>query len=55
MIGQYSDTDFTSAFPNASISHRNGYRTAITSYGRYTTNYWVQHSDGSWTNTKCSA
>lgn len=28
---------------------------AIIKYGKYTYNYWTQHSDGSWTNYDCKS
>jgi len=40
-------------YPDAQITQASGKRTAITRYGRNTVNYWVQYSDGSWTNYDC--
>lgn len=53
MIGQLTDGEFVEKL---SISGGNvDYITkkAVIRYGKYTYNYYVQHSDGSWTNTEC--
>jgi len=52
-IGTHSDAEFMAQYPDAQITQASGKRTAITRYGRNTVNYWVQYSDGSWTNYDC--
>lgn len=49
--GQLSDAEFKAYYPHAKINYSKGLATIR--YGKYTTNYWVQHSDGSWTNYDC--
>ena len=51
MVGQLTDMEFRTKYPTAMI--RNDSRTAITYYGKYTINYWIQHEDYSWTNYDC--
>ena len=53
MTGQLSDQEFIDQYPNAQMYHRNGSRFAITTYGKYTVNYWIQYPDASWTNYNC--
>ena len=50
MIGQLSNDEFKTSYPNATIKS-NG--KAITKYGKSTLNYWTQHNDISWTNYDC--
>lgn len=54
MEGQLSNNQFREEFPNAQICFQHGSVLATTFYGEYTTNYWRQHEDGSWTNYYCS-
>lgn len=49
--GQLTHEQFLTSYPQARINAHAG--TAITLYGKYTVNYWHQHSDGSWTNYDC--
>ena len=51
MIGQISNEEFISNYPNAKKNCSTN--KAITFYGRNTVNYWIQHSDNSWTNYDC--
>ena len=56
MEGQYTDNEFKEMMKNAgilraSVNYHNG--TAFIRYGKYTTNYYIKHSDNSWTNTNC--
>lgn len=55
MIGQYSDLEFRELLKGH--SHNVDYltMTAWISYGKYTTNYYRQESDGSWTNYHCKS
>jgi len=53
LFGQLSDAEFMAQYPDAQITQAGGKRTAITLFGKQTVNYWVQYSDGSWTNYDC--
>lgn len=48
MQGQISNDTFWDENPNANLYQRG--KKAITSYGKNTVNYWIQHPDNSWTN-----
>jgi len=55
-IGQLSNEEFLAMYERTGKFSR-GYdvleKTAWLNYGKYTTNYYFQHEDGSWTNYKC--
>lgn len=51
MKGQISNEEFLSKYPNAEKNVSTN--KAVTRYGKYTINYWIQHEDGSWTNYDC--
>jgi hypothetical protein len=56
IIGQYTDIEFRAMCDKAGllryqVSYPN--KTAWVRYGKYTINYYIQHTDGSWTNTHC--
>lgn len=53
MIGQYSDLEFRELLKDHSHDVDYLTMTAWISYGKYTTNYYRQESDGSWTNYHC--
>lgn len=48
MEGQISNDTFKNQYPE----HKNTCNHAVTRRGN-TVNYWMQHSDGSWTNYDC--
>jgi hypothetical protein len=55
MIGQYTDSEFTEMLLRkaSNIIIRNGVKQATIPYGRSTLNFYIQHSDNSWTNYDC--
>lgn len=54
IVGQFTNSEFQNMFTKATIKGVN-YTTGIhwIKYGKKTTNYFIQHSDGSWTNFNC--
>ena len=53
MIGQYSNKEFQSMLTSVRGQLDPVRGTAWIRYGKYTINYYQQHSDGSWTNYDC--
>lgn len=55
MSGQLSDQAFMSQHPAAHYYVVDTTLYATTRYGLYTTNYWIRHTDYSWTNYNCKS
>lgn len=54
--GQYTDIEFQKMFQQQGGLFNNNKKAtgkAVLKYGRSTYNYYMQHSDGSWTNYDC--
>lgn len=56
MKGQYTDSEFTQMLKKAGAMRSDmdyTSKTAWIQFGKYTINYYLQESDGSWTNYDC--
>lgn len=53
MIGQYSDEEFREMYNKSCFNSGYSKGNAVVRYGKYTYNYYIQHSDKSWTNYNC--
>lgn len=54
IIGQLTDEEFKTMLRPGCYNVDYVNKTAWLRYGKNTTNYYIQHEDGSWTNSHCS-